>query len=168
MERWVGHVVLRAVVVVARVAPRMAVLSPFAARYILARAVESERARNVDEASHLAAARLSLLGRPRLAREVREGYAQLRAAAADWRDETSDGGNAEVPRTGDVAHSKGPPESGMTTRQVAEVVGVGARQVTNLCRAGHLSASLVGGMWVIDRCSVEEYVAAKGVGRGHE
>lgn len=66
------------------------------------------------------------------------------------------GGNAALPHDTDRALSRRPPSSGLTTGEVAEVLGLKARQVRNLKRpGGPLSATKVGREFFYDETSVE-------------
>lgn len=93
-------------------------------------------------------------------RQVLASVAELRQASREWQARfvpgaTSVSGNAEVPRESERAGSGvSSSQPGLTTREVADRLGLTRKQITNLVRGGRLVGHLVGRTWVIDEVSV--------------
>lgn len=112
--------------------------------------------------------RMIRAGNVRVGRELTESAAEIRAAALGQREANrasqralddgavSAGGNAEVPPEAEKAGSGATSySSGLSTRVVAEQLGLTKRQVCNLIAPkGPLVGHLSGRAWVIDELSV--------------
>jgi excisionase family DNA binding protein len=85
------------------------------------------------------------------------------ARMAAHRAAVSEPGSSEVPSPPAQQGCERPPGSGLTTGEVAEMLGITERQVTNLCQpGGPLSATKDRGRWRIDEVSVAEYLEGRG------
>ena len=92
-------------------------------------------------------------------RELRWSLASMQRAEVEQRARDSEAaisgvGSAEVPSESGRGSLVAPPGSRLTVGQVAGMLGVGERQVRNLCH-GELSATKPGGVWMVDPDSVE-------------
>lgn len=145
--------------------PRLAVVSPLAAEWLLRRMAAGVRTTRQDAISWALS-----LGKPEVAREMGQAFDQLAAAAQDWRDHTSqvaDTGNAAMPNRGPrpaLSHLGGVGPAVLTASQVAERLGLKERQVRNLCGPdGPLSATKPGKQWLIDEESVRDLETLRSV-----
>lgn len=95
---------------------------------------------------------------PQMARELLVAIEQLEEVARQVVDNLriAADGNAALPSGPVDAWSGRPPRSGLTTREVAEMLGLKERQVRNLrAPAGPLSATKRGREYLYDETSVE-------------
>lgn len=106
------------------------------------------------------AARLHAAGDTGSAGVIRLWLREARTSAREWTEAHRQAGigSSEVPwgvESGSSgAASSGAARNGLTTGQVAEQLGVSARQVVHLVAGGRLSATRRRGQWVIDELSV--------------
>ncbi|MFF0862340.1 helix-turn-helix domain-containing protein [Nonomuraea sp. NPDC003560] len=99
-----------------------------------------------------AAVRDGAASRPQVRRLAELLGAALEAIAAAAQDRASVSGSAEVPQD-----PPPPPSEAVGTEEAAELLGITARGVRDLCRRGTLPAVQVGGRWVIDRADLVAY-----------
>lgn len=135
--------------------PHLAVLSPFAARWLLNRlaAMEGRGARTFRGGIEWAVAQQ----RPDLARELHQAHTQLLASAQDYDEHRiSVDGSTEEPSTEISTDSNPIPPGWINTALVAKKLRVSPRTVTNMCNAKVLTATKVGHPWWIDPDSVTD------------
>lgn len=130
--------------------PRFAVLPPFVSQWLLNR-LEGGATFRAGQAWALQQ------GHPELARDLGHAFAQLQASAEYFEPPPSAGGSAEVPSMGERADSECPPRDWWPTRKVAVELRVSSRQVRYLIEQERLTATLVGGRWLVDPKSVADY-----------
>lgn len=125
--------------------PRYVVARRYAVPWLLQLGLQGQARRAADHAR--------LAGRSDVADDLDEFAAQLR----DTRAPISVIGNAETTETETGRQLERPSSLGIPTATAAGLLGVTARQVINYLEAGTLSGTKVGGRWMVDRRSVEEY-----------
>lgn len=95
--------------------------------------------------------------RPELRDELLFALAELEMAGTQYQDwRASEFGAAAVDdrRQGASAAAAEPSGHEIDTRQAADVLGVTANRVRQLCREGHLQARQVGRTWLVDVAAV--------------
>ena len=134
--------------------PTFAVIGPFAAAWMLARASQGEPL-DFDSGRRWAVGQ----GRVDLADQLEAARRQLVLAGACWRaSQISDDGSGApvVTETG-----AGSVVMEITTTEAAGLLGVGSRRVLQLRAGGALRGRAVGRSWLIDRGSVQELLSVR-------
>jgi excisionase family DNA binding protein len=131
-------------------APRMAVVTPYVAKLLLA---QLERAGWGSSKFREQAALLRSLGQPGLAREVEFAVSQLRAAAAEHQRVVSASGSASAEIVPEAARCASRDE--VPVKEAAVMLSVSERRVRQWLEAGALRGRKVGRAWLVDAGAVE-------------
>lgn len=145
--------------------PRLAVVAPYAARYLLHQLQSGVRVTSATVREHAAWLRGTQC-RPDLAAQVEMSWAQLRASAAAHSAGVDGEGAVEVggPPMFVVEHGAANIEAAdassgedrhLTTREVADMLGITPQHVGRLIVDGTLSARRAGRSWLVDRVSAQ-------------
>lgn len=135
-------------------APRFAVISPYVARWLIA---ELDRVGRGSAAFREQAAMWRSAGYRGRADELEFAWAQLRSAAAEQQHAPVD--TFDLVESGPAVESKvggGSVHEQITTAEAMRMLGLTSTQwVVALVKRGDLTGSKVGGLWMVNRGSVE-------------